>query len=587
MKQQGGRAGRWTRGLIGALAAVGFAAAAGITPVAGTARAEVLGDTGPLTDRQLAGQRVIYSYPGLTPPPELFDIIRRGEAAGVIFFGENIDRNNLDQIKGVIAQFQAANQESPVKAPLLMMTDQEGGVVRRLPGAPVESAKFIGENTLLPTRGAAARAAGTGAGLNLLSVGMNLNLAPVLDVYRQAGNFIDRFGRSFNMDPAIVSRLGSRFLGAQNSTGVASTVKHFPGLGAATVDQDTDEGPVVLNLTKQQIFNIDELPYHEAIRTGVELVMASWAIYPALDSLPAGLSPKIVQGELRGRLGFKGVTITDALEAGALKPFATSPEGDPPEMAVLAARAGMDLLMFAQRDPATAQIGVDVVTAALESGELDRMPFEASVRRIIALRQRIGARIPSGTVPDAPTIGTAVAGHGTVSAAFTPNGDGGNPILDYTATCGAFSAVGSTSPVVVGVPNGTTVTCTVRARNVIGSSSESAPSNPVTPSAPSGAPLGPTGVTATPGPAAKQISLGWNAADPNGSAITSYTGTCTPTENNPFLLTRSITVGPSKLAVTIGALAPGKNYVCTVQATNALGAGPRVVSTPLVVKAPS
>jgi beta-N-acetylhexosaminidase len=97
-----------------------------------------------LSTRQLAGQRVIYSYPGPTPPPQLFDIIRRGEAAGVIFFRENI--TSPEQIRGVVEQFQQANQTSPVRAPLLMMTDQEGGRVRRIrPGEPELSEKQIGE----------------------------------------------------------------------------------------------------------------------------------------------------------------------------------------------------------------------------------------------------------------------------------------------------------------------------------------------------------------------------------------------------------------------------------------------------------
>ena len=95
---------------------------------------------------------------------------------------------------------------------------------------------------------------------------------------------------------------------------VAATAKHFPGLGAATASQDTDTGRVTLNVSLSDLRGIDEAPYTSAMSAGVKLVMCSWAVYPALDaSLPAGLSPTIVGGELRSRLGAGGVTITDAL----------------------------------------------------------------------------------------------------------------------------------------------------------------------------------------------------------------------------------------------------------------------------------
>ena len=338
-----------------------------------------------LAPRQLAGQRVIYSYHGPTPPEALLEQIRRGEAGGVIFFGENIV--SRDQIRDVVQQLQAANEQSPVKAPLLMMTDQEGGIVRRLPGQPVLSAKRIGES---PYAVPQAWLAGWGAGLNLKGVGMNVNLAPVLGVFRQPGNFLDRFQRSFGMDPDRVALLGREFIRGHQFTGVAATAKHFPGLGAATASQDTDAGPVTLDLSLETIRSVDERPYGPAIAAGVELVMPSWAVYPALDpDRPAGLSPRVVQDELRGRLGFRGVTITDALEAGALQAF-----GQPPQRAVLAARAGADLLMFAARDVSLGTAGVGALADALASGQLDRSTFERSVERVLDLRTRLGRKPP-------------------------------------------------------------------------------------------------------------------------------------------------------------------------------------------------
>ena len=334
-----------------------------------------------LTRRQLAGQRVIYSYQGLTPPPALLSAIRAGQAAGVIFFSDNI--SGEAQISGVISQLQHAARHSPVKEPLLMMTDQEGGQVRRLPGAPEQSEKQIGSS---PHAVSAAAAAGRGAGLNLRGVGMNVNLAPVLDVYRTPGNFIDQYGRSYSNRPGTVARLGAAFITAQQHTGVAATGKHFPGLGAAAQSQNTDTGPVTLNVPRHQLRSVDERPYGPAIAAGLKLVMVSWAVYPALDPhRPAGLSRTVVQGELRGRLHFTGVTITDALEAGALAAY-----GGISQKAVLAARAGMDLLLCAKQTPDQGDHAVSALAGALGQHRLGSASFMASVKRVISLRASLG-----------------------------------------------------------------------------------------------------------------------------------------------------------------------------------------------------
>jgi beta-N-acetylhexosaminidase len=334
-----------------------------------------------LSPQQLAGQRVIYSYSGLNPPASLISLIENGEAAGVIFFGQNIASRT--QIAGVIKRLQQAdaNPRNPVRAPLLLMTDQEGGEVRRLPGQPVLSEKQIGAKPLAQAKTLATQA-GQGAAANLRGVGMNVNLAPVLDVYRKAGDFDDQFMRSYSKNPAVASALGVNMIKAQQAGGVAATAKHFPGLGAATASQDTDVRPVTLNLSLATIRSVDEAPFQAAIGAGVKLIMVSWAVYPSIQALPAGLSPKVVQGELRNRLRFTGVTITDALEAGALKGY-----GGTQNRALLAAKAGMDLILASAQTVAQGQQARNELAAAYRNGTLNRTAFLASVNRVIALRQ--------------------------------------------------------------------------------------------------------------------------------------------------------------------------------------------------------
>jgi beta-N-acetylhexosaminidase len=166
-----------------------------------------------LTDAQLAGQRVIYSYPGLTPPRALLRAIRRGEAAGVIFFAGNI--SSPAQLAAVARRLQRADasRRNPVRAPLLLMADQEGGIVRRLPGPPDLSEKQIGQAA---DQAAQARLAGAGAAAALRQAGLNVNLAPVLDVYRAAGNFIDQYGLLVQPPPGARGQAG-RGLRAQSA----------------------------------------------------------------------------------------------------------------------------------------------------------------------------------------------------------------------------------------------------------------------------------------------------------------------------------------------------------------------------------
>jgi beta-N-acetylhexosaminidase len=341
-----------------------------------------------LSAAQLAGQRVIYSYNGYSPPASLLSLIKAGEVGGIIFFGVNYE--NASQFHNAVSELETANatKTNPLHSyPLLLMTDQEGGEVKRLPGAPDLSEKQIGEIKPLSAAESAATAAGKGAGENLHGFGLNVNLAPVLDVYRTPGDFDDQFQRSYSTNPKVVSALGADFIAAQQARGVAATAKHFPGLGAATASQDTDMRPVTINLSKAEIESDDEYPYIAAIKAGVELVMVSWAVYPHLGSnLPAGLSSVIVQGQLRTRLGFHGVTITDAIGAGALGHY-----GSVQNRALLAAEAGMQLILSAAQSPTEGKDCLSGLEGGYQDGKLPKQAFQATVTQILALRSSLPA----------------------------------------------------------------------------------------------------------------------------------------------------------------------------------------------------
>ena len=195
----------------GALAA-GAGAVAGGLGLSGTALAAAGRALARLTPVQQAGQRVIFSYPGLTPPASLLDQISAGQAGGVIFFGENI--TSLSQIAGVVRQLKAGARRQPgARAPAA--DDRPGGRHRAPASRCARAVREADRRVGRPARQAAN--AGAGAGQNLAGVGMNLNLAPVLDVYRQAGNFDDEFGRSYSMDPDVCAECGAAFVAVQQS----------------------------------------------------------------------------------------------------------------------------------------------------------------------------------------------------------------------------------------------------------------------------------------------------------------------------------------------------------------------------------
>ncbi|KAJ9150909.1 Glycoside hydrolase family 3 protein [Pleurostoma richardsiae] len=327
----------------------------------------------------LAGQHVIYSYAGTIPPARLLELARQGKVGGIILFGANIDNGTGAAIETI----QAAAEEYPGNngMPLLIMTDQEGGLVRRIKsGGPFLSAKEMGASD---DPAAASAQGGEEAYEALAPVGINTNLAPVLDVYHQPGDFEDYFQRSFGNTSCLVSKCVAPFISTQQARGVIATAKHFPGLGAASHAENTDETAVTLNRSLLEIRAKDEVPYRAAMKAGVKMVMASWAVYPSLDpERPAGLSLKWIRDELRGRLGFSGVTITDALEAGALTSF-----GGVETRAVLAAQAGMDLLLASAQNSTQGETVMNAVAAALADGTLSRTDFDAATSRILSLRR--------------------------------------------------------------------------------------------------------------------------------------------------------------------------------------------------------
>ena len=271
----------------------------------------------------------------------------------------------------LIRQLQSIHRPPGLQDPLLVMVDQEGGLVKRVSGPPNASAGEMGD------RGAAfSRAQGRSTAANLRRLGVNIDLAPVLDVARPGGDIAET-ERGFGSTPERVASTAVPFAIALQQGGVAATGKHFPGFGDAR--GNTDVGAQRIGLSKQALRRLDEAPYRPFIAGGGRLVMLSTAIYPAFSSDPAALARPIATGELRERLGFEGVSITDALDTPAVRSF-----GGPAKASIAAARAGTDLLLFT--DLGAAETAHRALVAGLHAGTLDRSEFEASAQRVLDLR---------------------------------------------------------------------------------------------------------------------------------------------------------------------------------------------------------
>lgn len=318
---------------------------------------------------QLAGQRLVAGFSGTEPPGALKRAIRSGRLAGVILFEANL--SSRAATRRLTAELETIPRPPGLRDPLLVMVDQEGGLVKRLPGPPAASAAQMGE------AGAAySRRQGRATAASLREVGINVDLAPVLDVGRPGGTIAET-ERAFGETADRVSETAVPFARGLGEGGVAATAKHFPGMGAAA--ENTDFAVQRIALSKRALRAVDERPYASFAAAGGELVMLSTAIYPAFSPRPAAFAAQLATGELRDRLGFDGVSVTDALESVAVRSF-----GGPAKAALAGAAAGTDLMLFT--DYRAAERAWRALLRRLRRAPRERSAFELSVGRVLRLR---------------------------------------------------------------------------------------------------------------------------------------------------------------------------------------------------------
>lgn len=308
------------------------------------------------------------------------EAIEKYHVGGFLYFNWNynigtpLDAKQVNALSNEIQEI-AMSQRMPV--PMLIATDQEGGIVARV----TEPATVFPGNMALGATGSAeyAKKAAQIMGMELKCLGINMDFAPVVDVNINPENPVIGV-RSFSSNPDLVAKLGTAQVQGYQSQNIITTVKHFPGHG--DTNTDSHYGLPIINHDLETLENVDLKPFKAAIDSGVDAIMTAHIVVPALDNsgLPATLSKPILTGLLREKLGFDGVIVTDSLGMSGANVV------PPDRVAVEAFKAGADILL----NPPDVDVAYNSVLNAVKNGEISEKRLDESVFRIMKLKMKKG-----------------------------------------------------------------------------------------------------------------------------------------------------------------------------------------------------
>jgi beta-N-acetylhexosaminidase len=321
-----------------------------------------------LSLRRRVGELLVMSFDGTTVPPYIERRLRDGDGTGVILFAKNVP--DQATARGITFRLQRA-----ARAAAIVATDQEGGDIRSLPFVPSD----VSQGRLASPDAVASAARQTAHGLR--AAGVNVNLAPVADVAASVGSVV--FGRAFPGGGPAVARSTEAAVRGYAAERVGATAKHFPGLGRATAN--TDDTSVTVPASRAALDQTDLVPFRAAVRAGVPLVMVSHARYPALDGARIASQSPVVDGLLRRELGFRGVAVTDSLEAQAVLD-----RSGVAEAAQRSVAAGVDLVLMTGSGSFN-QVQPPLLARARRDAAFRRQVTRAA-DRVLALKRRLGLR---------------------------------------------------------------------------------------------------------------------------------------------------------------------------------------------------
>lgn len=312
------------------------------------------------------GQMLLIGIDGTEIDEGALSMLRDYHVGGVILFDRNM--NNKYQVTGLNANLQRLNKEYN-KLPLYLCVDQEGGMVARmkqgLTVAPA-AARIAEQGTPEDARRWAYQTA-----MELETIGFNVNFAPVLDIGIP-------YGRSYGHDAASVSKFTEAACRGYDQAGIIYSLKHFPGMGKSEVDPHTEQYRITAS--KEILLQEDTIPFKNIIQNFDNqdfMVMVGHLIYTGLDTLPASVSPQVINNFLRNELGFQGIVITDDMEMGALTSMYSFRE-----MGVAAVQAGVDVLLVCHNYEHQQQVYQGVLEA-VKTNKLTTAAIDAAAVRIV------------------------------------------------------------------------------------------------------------------------------------------------------------------------------------------------------------
>lgn len=322
--------------------------------------------------REKLGQMFVTGFPSTTISEEMIDAIEHYHVGNMIVFSHNVE--SKQQLSSLVQQL----QEQFVKhngIPGFITIDQEGGRVVRMPH---DATNIAGAMAIASTgRPENAYAAGRITARELKALGINFNLAPVMDINNNALNPVINI-RSYGDKAETVSEYGIQMMKGLLDGGVMSSLKHFPGHGDTNVDSHL--GLPSIDKSLEELERLELAPFKAAIDQGARGIMSAHILFPQIEKsgLPATMSRTIITDILKGKLGYKGLVVSDCLEMNAIKEFYGTAKG-----AVGAVKAGIDLV-FISHSPLIVKEAIQELEAAIERGELDVSIVDAAVANILA-----------------------------------------------------------------------------------------------------------------------------------------------------------------------------------------------------------
>ena len=329
-------------------------------------------DISDFSNEQLAGQRLMAGFDGTRLNDDLIFLIDTMKIGGIILFSRNL--TIPDQIKDLCM----CVQEYAIKCgqpPLFISIDQEGGEVARL---KEPFTQFSGNPVMKDEEDAGHFAEITAS--ELKNVGINMNMAPVLDVAFDNKKSIMR-NRSFGNDPEWVSRLGVTVIERLQRNGIMAVAKHFPGIGRTVLDSHIEMPPLDVDLKTLEASDL--LPFAEAIKHNVAGIMLSHILYSKIDiKWPASLSTKIAKDLLRDRMGFDGIVMTDDLDMGAIKS-----NYDIKAVIKQILSADIDIALVCHKGP-NIEIAYEKILKDLKDSKNIKTKGKKSVKRILKTKEK-------------------------------------------------------------------------------------------------------------------------------------------------------------------------------------------------------